>query len=235
MASTQVSVWTDSKAAKAIPSRSLGKARRVEISVAALPDLSGRVRMRRVPGEHNLADHLTKAKSWHEIDKMIRGVAGRREVRQGHKRNQPGMEEVAGVRNDLEQQRFDARGAPKGRQSGISIRGAVAQTTAAAEGAEGAAAASLCGTEVIILMVRLHAAGKIITLFKFRPREVMTTFKIIGFTVEPLERENIYCTVRDSAPTFTCTNSAWSSRSRSRKPRKRFQSDAQVDHRGREE
>ena len=131
---------------------------------------------------------------------------------QGHKRNQPGMEEVAGVRNDLEQQRFDARGAPKGRESGISIRAAVAQTTAAAEGAEGAAAASLCGTEMIILMVGLHAAGKIITLFKFRPHEVVTTFKIIGFTVEPLERENIYFTVRDPAPTFTCTNSAWSSR-----------------------
>ena len=171
------------------------EARRVKISVAARGDLSGRVKMRRVPGEHILADQLTMAKSWHEIVKMIRGVAGRREVTQGHEKNQPGMK-VAGVRNDLERQQFNARGAPKGRQSGISIRAAVVQTTAAAGRAEGAAAASLCGTEMIS-MVGLHAAGKIIILFNFRPFEVVTTFPIIGFTVEPLEMENIHCTLWD--------------------------------------
>ena len=40
MASTQVSVWTDSKAAKAIPSRSLGKTRYVELQYLWLHDLT---------------------------------------------------------------------------------------------------------------------------------------------------------------------------------------------------
>ena len=100
----------------------------VEISVAARPDLSGRVRMRRVPGEHNLADHLMKAKSWHEIEKMIRGVPGRREVRQGHQRNQPGMKGTIWNSN------VSTRGAHRRADgAGSSIRAAVAQTTAAAE------------------------------------------------------------------------------------------------------
>ena len=31
-------------------------------------------KMRRIPGEQNLADHLTKEKAWHQIEMLIRGV-----------------------------------------------------------------------------------------------------------------------------------------------------------------
>ena len=37
---------------------------------------SGRIKMRRIPGEQNLADHLTKGKAWHQIETLIRGVGG---------------------------------------------------------------------------------------------------------------------------------------------------------------
>ena len=30
--------------------------------------------MRRIPGEQNLADHVTKEKAWHQIEMLIRGV-----------------------------------------------------------------------------------------------------------------------------------------------------------------
>ena len=76
---TQVRVWTDSNAAKAIASRrGLGKTRHVELRYLWLQEMtkSGRVKMRRIPGEQNLADHLTKEKAWHQIEKLIRGVGG---------------------------------------------------------------------------------------------------------------------------------------------------------------
>ena len=50
---------------------------------------SGRVKMRRVPREQNLADHLTKGKSLREIDDFIRGVGGRMQVSQDNKRIRP--------------------------------------------------------------------------------------------------------------------------------------------------
>ena len=37
---------------------------------------SGRVKMRRMPGAQNPADHLTKGKAWHQIETLIRGVGG---------------------------------------------------------------------------------------------------------------------------------------------------------------
>ena len=37
---------------------------------------SGRVKMRRIPGEQTLADHLTKGKAWYQIETLIRGVRG---------------------------------------------------------------------------------------------------------------------------------------------------------------
>ena len=76
---TQVRVWTDSNAAKAIASRrGLGKTRHVELRYLWLQEKtkSGRVKMRRIPGEQNLADHLTKGKAWHQIEMLIRGVGG---------------------------------------------------------------------------------------------------------------------------------------------------------------
>ena len=37
---------------------------------------SGRVKMRRIAGEQNLADHLTKEKAWHQIETLTPGVGG---------------------------------------------------------------------------------------------------------------------------------------------------------------
>ena len=76
---TQVRVWTDSNAAKAIASRrSLGKTRHVELRYLWLQEMtkSGRDKMRRIPGERNLADHLTKGEAWHQIEMLIRSVGG---------------------------------------------------------------------------------------------------------------------------------------------------------------
>ena len=76
---TQVRVWTDYNAAKTIASRrGRGKTRHVELRYLWLQEMtkSGRVKMRRIPGEHNLADHLTKGKAWHQIETLIRGVGG---------------------------------------------------------------------------------------------------------------------------------------------------------------
>ena len=76
---TQVRVWTDSNAAKAMASRrGLGETRHVELRYLWLQEMtkSGRVKMRRIPGEQHLADHLTKGKAWHQIEMLIRGVAG---------------------------------------------------------------------------------------------------------------------------------------------------------------
>ena len=76
---THVRVWTDSNAVKAIVSRrGLGKTRHVELRYLWLQDVtkSGRVKMRRIPGEQNLADHLTKGKAWYQIETLIRGVGG---------------------------------------------------------------------------------------------------------------------------------------------------------------
>ena len=63
---TQVRVWTDSNAAKAIASqRGLGKTRHVELRYLWLQEVtkSRRVKMRRIPSKQNLADHLTKDKA----------------------------------------------------------------------------------------------------------------------------------------------------------------------------
>ena len=61
----QVRVWTDSNAGKAIASRrGLGKTRHVELEFLWLHEvtkLEG-VTMRRIPGEQNVPDHLTKGK-----------------------------------------------------------------------------------------------------------------------------------------------------------------------------
>ena len=88
--SAQVRVWTDSNAAKAIASRrGLGKTRHVELKYLWLQEVtkSGRVKMRRVAGEQNLSDHLTKEKPWHEIDALIRGVGGLMNMSQDNKEN----------------------------------------------------------------------------------------------------------------------------------------------------
>ena len=75
--SARFGVWADSNAAKAIAlRRGLGKTRRTELKYLWLHEVtnSGRVKMKRLPGEQHLADHLTKGKSSFEIDESIRGV-----------------------------------------------------------------------------------------------------------------------------------------------------------------
>ena len=73
---TQVRVSIDSNASKAIASRrGLGKTRHVELMYLWLQE-SGRVKMRRILGKQNLADHLTKGKAWHQIEMLTRGVGG---------------------------------------------------------------------------------------------------------------------------------------------------------------
>ena len=44
--------------------------------MAAGCDQVGKRKMRRIPGEQNLADHLTKGKAWYQIESLIRGVGG---------------------------------------------------------------------------------------------------------------------------------------------------------------
>ena len=41
--------------------------------------------MRRIQGEQNLADHLTKGKPRHEIEALIRGVGGLMKMSQNNK------------------------------------------------------------------------------------------------------------------------------------------------------
>ena len=97
--SAQVRVWQNSNAARAIASRrGLGKARHVELKFLWLQELpkSGRVNMRRVPREQNLADHLTNGKSWREIDDLIRGVGARMKVSQGNKGKEHGRKKRQG-------------------------------------------------------------------------------------------------------------------------------------------
>ena len=95
----QHSVWTDSNAAKAIASkRGLEKTRHEELKYLRLQEVtkSGRLKVRRVPGEQNLADHLTKGKSWREIHDSMRVVGGRMQVSQGNKGNEHGWKQWQG-------------------------------------------------------------------------------------------------------------------------------------------
>ena len=47
-------------------------------------------------GKHHLVDHLTKGKSWREIDDFIRGVGGRMKVSEGNKGNEHGWKRWQG-------------------------------------------------------------------------------------------------------------------------------------------
>ena len=97
--SAQVRVWKNSNAAKAIASRrGLGKARHVELKFLWLQEVrkSGRVNVRRVPREQNLADHLTNGKSWRETDDLIRGVGARMKVSKGNKGKEHGWKKWQG-------------------------------------------------------------------------------------------------------------------------------------------
>ena len=74
---THVRVWTDPKRCQSdsVEKRSRKDSTRgIKVFVAAKCDQVGKSKMRRIPGEQNLSDHLTKGKAWHQIETLIRGV-----------------------------------------------------------------------------------------------------------------------------------------------------------------
>ena len=76
----RLDVWTDSSAAKGICGRKgLGKLRHLETKWLWVQDAvrGGRMRLRKVAGERNPADLLTKPKAGREMEEMIRLVGGR--------------------------------------------------------------------------------------------------------------------------------------------------------------
>ena len=73
----EVRIWTDSSAAKAIGNRrGLGKLRHVELKWLWVQDMvkDGRVKLKTVRGDENVADHLTKPKNRAEIEQLLEKV-----------------------------------------------------------------------------------------------------------------------------------------------------------------
>ena len=72
-------VWTDSNAGRSVASRrGLGKLRHMEVKYLWVQDLvkDGRLEVRRVSGEENLADHLTKVKGIGDMEDKVRKAGG---------------------------------------------------------------------------------------------------------------------------------------------------------------
>ena len=72
-----VRIWTDSSAAKAVAKRrGLGKLRHVELKWLWVQDMvkEGRVQLKTVRGEENVADHLTKPKTRADIEELLKTV-----------------------------------------------------------------------------------------------------------------------------------------------------------------
>ena len=72
---TEVQIWTDSSAAKAIANRrGLGKLRHVELKWLWVQDIvkEGRVKLKTVRGTENVADHLTKPKTKAEMEELLK-------------------------------------------------------------------------------------------------------------------------------------------------------------------
>ena len=73
----EVRLWTDSSAAKAVANRrGLGKLRHVELKCLWVQDTvkEGRVKLKTVRGEENVADHLTKPKTRSDIEELLKTV-----------------------------------------------------------------------------------------------------------------------------------------------------------------
>ena len=74
-----VSIWTDSDAGRSIASRrGLGKVRHLELRYLWVQDVvkERRLKMRRVDGERNVADHLTKPKNKNDMKVKIGDAGG---------------------------------------------------------------------------------------------------------------------------------------------------------------
>ncbi len=72
-------VCTDSSAAKAVANRrGLGKLRHVELKWLWMQNMvkEGRIQLKTVRGEENVADHLTKPKSQVEVEGQLRKIGG---------------------------------------------------------------------------------------------------------------------------------------------------------------
>ena len=70
----KVRVWTDSNAAKAVANRrGIGKLRHVELKWLWMQDMvkEGRIQLKPVRGDENIADHLTKPKNQVEVKAML--------------------------------------------------------------------------------------------------------------------------------------------------------------------
>ena len=73
----EIRLWTDSSAAKDIGNRlGLGKLRHVELRWLWVQDLvkEGRVKLKTVKGNENVADHRTKPRSKAEVEDLLRKV-----------------------------------------------------------------------------------------------------------------------------------------------------------------
>ena len=77
---SEVVLWTDSNAAKGICGRKgLGKLRHMETKWLWVQDVvrSGRIKVKKVAGDNNPADILTKPKIGRDMDEMIKKISGR--------------------------------------------------------------------------------------------------------------------------------------------------------------
>ena len=75
----QVKIWTDSSTAQSVASRrGLGKLRHVELRFLWVQEMvkKGRLKLGKVWGPKNVADHLTKGKMAWEYAHLLRGVGG---------------------------------------------------------------------------------------------------------------------------------------------------------------
>ena len=72
-----VRIWTHSSAAEAVGTRrGLGKLRHLELKWLSVQDMvkEGRVKLKTVKGEENVADHLTKPKARKEVEELLMKV-----------------------------------------------------------------------------------------------------------------------------------------------------------------
>ena len=75
----QVRIWTDSSASKAIANRrGLGKLRHVELKSLWMQDMvkEGRIQLKTVKSNENIANRLTKPKSRAEVEALLERMGG---------------------------------------------------------------------------------------------------------------------------------------------------------------
>ena len=75
----KIRLWTDSSVGKSVAMRrGLGKMRHVELKWLWLQDMvkEGRLEVRKIKGEENVADHLTKPKNRKDVEELIKKYGG---------------------------------------------------------------------------------------------------------------------------------------------------------------